>query len=551
MALRKVRSNLDRLFDKSLTDLIRGIRNNKENEGGSVWGNVEVARMKFNNSNMAQILLRDGCKGFISSALLLWDGGGRVKNREASYRAVDSAPSEANARYIASCIEEIKMELRQDSTYIKANAIEKLAYLQMLGYDISWAAFNVIEVMASTKYTEKRIGPTFQRLKDKLEDPDPGVQSAAVNVICELARKNPKNYLTLAPVFFKLMTTSSNNWMLIKIIKLEVKELSPEEIERRRKAREAERESNPYYVNRADGEMPEGAKTTDEEDIHAQGLSDEFRALDINLDEPLRPDEVVRGPQVYNRQSAAPRPALIPRSPTAASYQNRTPLDFSDVIKKKKKEKKGGEDGVRRKKKKRAPVAVGATKTEFDIDEWLKDEVPPTSQTHEEANNSGDPVKVEKKIKKKKKAASLREAYEEASGVCTPSNPNLDRGISPRMGPSGGIVSCRLCSNSDLRVFPGKRCTRETVRCHVTFTRQKERGRQRDYASSPSTGADEEIIVRLELIVVGSRQLKNIEANIVDTLNARMENDGSVAGKLDFKLPLRSTDSLVASAITK
>lgn len=47
-----------------------------------------------------------------------------------------------------------------------------------------------------------------------------GVQSAAVNVICELARKNPKNYLTLAPVFFKLMTTSSNNWMLIKIIKL-------------------------------------------------------------------------------------------------------------------------------------------------------------------------------------------------------------------------------------------------------------------------------------------------------------------------------------------
>lgn len=48
----------------------------------------------------------------------------------------------------------------------------------------------------------------------------PGVQSAAVNVICELARKNPKNYLSLAPLFFKLMTSSTNNWMLIKIIKL-------------------------------------------------------------------------------------------------------------------------------------------------------------------------------------------------------------------------------------------------------------------------------------------------------------------------------------------
>ena len=84
------------------------------------------------------------------------------------------------------------------------------------------------------KYPEA-LRPTFPRLKEKLEDPDPGllilrlfsfnlkslgVQSAAVNVICELARKNPKNYLTLAPVFFKLMTTSSNNWVLIKIIKL-------------------------------------------------------------------------------------------------------------------------------------------------------------------------------------------------------------------------------------------------------------------------------------------------------------------------------------------
>lgn len=37
MALRKVRSNLDRLFDKSLTDLIRGIRNNKDNEVGKQY----------------------------------------------------------------------------------------------------------------------------------------------------------------------------------------------------------------------------------------------------------------------------------------------------------------------------------------------------------------------------------------------------------------------------------------------------------------------------------------------------------------------------------
>ncbi len=41
-----------------------------------------------------------------------------------------------------------------------------------------------------------------------------------MNVICELARKNAKNYLPLAPQLYKLLTASTNNWMLIKIIKL-------------------------------------------------------------------------------------------------------------------------------------------------------------------------------------------------------------------------------------------------------------------------------------------------------------------------------------------
>lgn len=57
-------------------------------------------------------------------------------------------------------------------------------------------------------------------LQGKLNDPDPSVVSATVNVICELARKSPRKYLPFAPVLFGLLTTSSNNWMLIKLIKL-------------------------------------------------------------------------------------------------------------------------------------------------------------------------------------------------------------------------------------------------------------------------------------------------------------------------------------------
>ncbi|KAG2365496.1 adaptin N terminal region-domain-containing protein [Suillus spraguei] len=66
------------------------------------------------------------------------------------------------------------------------------------------------------------------RLQEKLEDSDPGVVCATVNVLCELARRNPQDYLPLAPQLFHLLTTSSNNWMLIKIVKL-FGSLSPHE----------------------------------------------------------------------------------------------------------------------------------------------------------------------------------------------------------------------------------------------------------------------------------------------------------------------------------
>lgn len=55
---------------------------------------------------------------------------------------------------------------------------------------------------------------------EKLDDPESSVVSTAVNVICELANKNPKNYLAMAPKLFRLLTTTSNNWMLIKVVKL-------------------------------------------------------------------------------------------------------------------------------------------------------------------------------------------------------------------------------------------------------------------------------------------------------------------------------------------
>lgn len=64
---------------------------------------------------------------------------------------------------------------------------------------------------------------SMPRLREKLDDDDVGVVSATVNIICELSRNNSANarlFLAFSPQLFQLLTSSSNNWMIIKIIKL-------------------------------------------------------------------------------------------------------------------------------------------------------------------------------------------------------------------------------------------------------------------------------------------------------------------------------------------
>jgi AP-3 complex subunit delta-1 len=50
--------------------------------------------------------------------------------------------------YISQCIAEIKTELNSTDLYVKANALQKLTFLQMMGYGMSWASFATIEVMS-------------------------------------------------------------------------------------------------------------------------------------------------------------------------------------------------------------------------------------------------------------------------------------------------------------------------------------------------------------------------------------------------------------------
>ncbi|KAG9243617.1 adaptin N terminal region-domain-containing protein [Calycina marina] len=212
--------------------------------------------------------------------------------------------------YIQNSLKECRAEIRGQDMDLKATALLKLVYLEMFGHDMSWASFHVLEVMSSPKYLQKRVGylgavqsfrpdtevlmlatnllkkdltstspttialpiitlphvitpslalsvlsdllprlthshpairkktivtlyrlalvypetlrPAWPKIKERLMDEGehPSVMAAIVNVVCELGWRRPQDFLPLAPRLFELLVESGNNWMAIKLIKL-------------------------------------------------------------------------------------------------------------------------------------------------------------------------------------------------------------------------------------------------------------------------------------------------------------------------------------------
>ena len=55
-------------------------------------------------------------------------------------------------------IVECREEVKSPDFNIKSNAVLKLTYLEMYGFDMSWANFHILEVMSSNKFQQKRVG---------------------------------------------------------------------------------------------------------------------------------------------------------------------------------------------------------------------------------------------------------------------------------------------------------------------------------------------------------------------------------------------------------
>ncbi|KAG8732521.1 AP-3 complex subunit delta [Ceratobasidium sp. 428] len=62
------------------------------------------------------------------------------------------------SQFIAKAVDEIRTEVKSKDMDLKAAAVLKLVYLDMLGYSMRWASFYVVEVMSSPKFHLKAVG---------------------------------------------------------------------------------------------------------------------------------------------------------------------------------------------------------------------------------------------------------------------------------------------------------------------------------------------------------------------------------------------------------
>ena len=225
-------------------------------------------------------------------------------------RANNETPEKLH-KFLTEQLSECREEVNSSNMNLKTNGVLKLTYLEMYGFDMSWCNFHILEVMSSNKLQQKRVGylaasqslhkdpdvlmlatnlfkkdlkfsttqdvfkigialnglslimttelardisndlfmmmssskpylrkkavaalykvfleypealrDNFDQFASMLEDNDTSVVSAMVSVICELSKKNPHPFVRLSPLLYEILLTVDNNWIIIRLLKL-------------------------------------------------------------------------------------------------------------------------------------------------------------------------------------------------------------------------------------------------------------------------------------------------------------------------------------------
>lgn len=241
------------MFERTLQDVVRGLRSQPTSEGRSQFASLVLQECRkeakaTDGAIKSQAVLK------IAHLRMLGYDNQNTGDDDTSFHVIETMAL-ANFKYkrigyltagqlltsqspvLLLATNSLKKELQANDVYIVGLALGSCS--SFISKDMARDLLqDVISVTASStkpyvrkrgtlclykmclKFPEAINMGAFDSLRQRLDDSDSSVVSCAVNAICELAKVNPRNVLPLTPQLFALLTTSGNNWLTIKVVKL-------------------------------------------------------------------------------------------------------------------------------------------------------------------------------------------------------------------------------------------------------------------------------------------------------------------------------------------
>ncbi|XP_050237182.1 AP-3 complex subunit delta [Mercurialis annua] len=247
MASSSSASLMETLFQRTSEDIIKGLRHQQtgESESSFISKVIEEIRREIKSTDLHTKSVALQKLTYLNSLHFIdmsWAAFHAVEcisspvfsHKKLGYLAISQSFNESTSVMLL-ITNQLRKDLKSANEFEVSLALECLSKIGTLDLCRDLTS-EVFVLMSSSKLfvRKKAVGVVlrvfekypdavrvcFKRLVECLDGNDSQIVSAVVGVFCELAKKDPKSYLPLAPEFYKILTDSRNNWVLIKVLKI-------------------------------------------------------------------------------------------------------------------------------------------------------------------------------------------------------------------------------------------------------------------------------------------------------------------------------------------
>ncbi|XP_015954365.1 AP-3 complex subunit delta [Arachis duranensis] len=238
-------SIMENLFQRTLEDLIKGMRLQLIGESAFISKAVEEIRreIKSTDPHTKSTALHKLCYlSAIHGLDISWAAfhavelmsSSRFSHKSVGYHAAALSFHDATPVLLLTT-NQLRKDLSSPNPFEASLALQTLSRIATvdLARDLTPEVFSLLSsgrvfvrkkaiavvLRVFDKYPDA-VRVCFKRLVENLESSDPQIVSAVVGVFCELASRDPRSYLPLAPEFYRVLVDCKNNWVLIKVLKI-------------------------------------------------------------------------------------------------------------------------------------------------------------------------------------------------------------------------------------------------------------------------------------------------------------------------------------------